>query len=359
MVEAGRQTSAPSAAASRVPPRPLGPTAEWPVPYESVEGQDSSFGARLQYWTVRAALATASRTPEFLLGPFLRGLARVSTWVDKRHTEAAREFLQQALGRLEPDELERRVRKAYEHLFRVVVESDQFVRQVPLMSTFEHFDFEICDAAWDNLEGEQGMVLITPHIGNWEVASVAVSRLGWQPLYAVAKPAKNAFVSRAMQDEREQRGMRILPRRGAMAGAPKVLAAGGTYGMLLDQRARTRPVMAPFFGRMARCDRSVGVLLKRLNTPLMFLACYRDEQRPMHFRFVIDKVVQPDEVRGLSSEAISTMINAEFERMIYAAPEQYFWIHDRFRDTPFEAAPAVADSDAPEPGTNDAPPLDA
>ena len=359
MVEADPRSGVSDAAASRVPPRPLGPTEEWPVPYETIEGQDGSLVARLQYWVVRAALATASRTPEVVLGPFLRGLARVSTWVDKRHTAAAREFLAQAMPGLEPTELERRVRKAYEHLFRVVVESDQFVRRVPLAETFEHFDFEICDAAWDNLEGEQGMVLITPHIGNWEVASVAVSRLGWQPLYAVAKPAKNAFVSRAMQAERERRGMRILPRRGAMAGAPKVLSAGGTYGMLLDQRARTRPVMAPFFGRMARCDRSVGVLLKRLNAPLIFLACYRDERRPMHFRFVIDKVVQPEEVRGLSSEAISTMINAEFERMIRVAPEQYFWIHDRFRDTPFEAAPTPADSDVHASGSNDASPPEA
>ena len=128
-------------------------------------------------------------------------------------------------------------------------------------------------------------MLVTGHIGDWEAGVGALPWLGVSPVYAIAKPPRNRPLSILVQREREKRGVRLLPRKGAMRDAPKVLRAGGAIGMLLDQRARQRPILAPFFGRPARCDRTAGVLLKRLRAPVLICACYRAEE-PLRYRLV-------------------------------------------------------------------------
>jgi len=124
-----------------------------------------------------------------------------------------------------------------------------------------------------------------------------------------------------------------------MKDAQRVLEAGGSVGMLLDQRARKKPVLAPFFGRLARCDRSAGVLMRRLGAPVLLVACYRAE-KPLHFRARFFDCLEPDELAGATPEAIAERINRSFEDMIRAAPDQYFWLHDRYKDTPREAEEA-------------------
>jgi KDO2-lipid IV(A) lauroyltransferase len=95
-----------------------------------------------------------------------------------------------------------------------------------------------------------------------------------------------------------------------------------------------KPVLAPFFGRTARCDRSAGVLIRRVARPLLFGACYRLPGPSLRFRLELGPVLEPGALRDLSAEALAARINAEFERMIAAQPEQYFWLHDRYRDAP-------------------------
>jgi len=176
-------------------------------------------------------------------------------------------------------------------------------------------------------------VCVTCHVGSWEAALPALPWMGMDPAYGVAKPLKNRPLSISAQRDREARGVRLLPRRGAMAMAPKILRAGGSIGLVLDQRASKRPLLAPFFGRPARCDRSAGVLLKRVRVPVLALACYLTE-KPFHYRIEFFDRLMPDEVAHLEVGEIITRLNRAFERMILKHPEQYFWLHDRFRETP-------------------------
>jgi lauroyl/myristoyl acyltransferase len=150
-----------------------------------------------------------------------------------------------------------------------------------------------------------------------------------------------------MQHSREARGLRVLPRRGAMQHAPTIIKAGGTLAMLLDQRARTRPVFAPFFGRLARCDRSAGVLLRRLRAPAVIGACYMEG--PWRWRVHFHDVLHPRDLAGKSPEEIATTINTVLERLIRAAPEQYFWLHDRYREAEPEDLAAGANEAGDEP----------
>ncbi|MDG2143593.1 MAG: lysophospholipid acyltransferase family protein [Planctomycetota bacterium] len=156
------------------------------------------------------------------------------------------------------------------------------------------------------------------------------SAVGFRPLYAISKPPSNYPLSVEFQRLRESWGMRLLPRRGAMQFAPKVIQGKATLGMLLDQRARKRPVMVPFFGREARCDRSAGVLLRRLRCPVVFIAAFKQPE-DLRWRFYAGKVIHPEDVAGKSPEQVAGMVNTELEALILQHPEQNFWLHDRYR----------------------------
>ena len=306
---------------------------EWPVEWQSVHGPQDGLLARLQAAVVMAVYSIAIRLPE---GPFslgVRVLARVARRFDRRHREAARGFVHQAFPELSESEVEERVLQSYRHFLRVLVESARFCRRVPSARMLEHFEIVWTEDARRVIEAKEGCLLVTPHVGNWEVALSIVTRIGLGPLYAIAKPIKNKRLSRLAQAEREKRGIRLLPRRGAMVDAPRVIRAGGAIAMLLDQRARTRPVMAPFFGRLARCDRSAGVLMKRLHAPALVFCCSRTDD-PLRFKVEFYDCIQPEELRAIDPVGIATRLNQTFERMIRDHPDQYFWLHDRFKDTP-------------------------
>ena len=324
--------------------------AEWPVAWQPVHGEEDGFLRRIEAVLACSALRCGARMPEPMFRVTLDLLARLARRIDRRHADAARGFLTQALGELPEEELERRVLQSYRHFFRVLVEPRRFLHRVPEEKVLEHFDIQWTDELRRVAEGPGGNLVVTPHLGNWEIAISVLARIGFGPLYAVAKPMKSRPLSVYVQEQREHCGVRLLPRRGAMTDAPTVIRSGGTIGLLLDQRARKRPVYAPFFGRPARCDRSAGVLMKRLRVPVLILCCVREEE-PLRFRVEFEDCLRPEELRESSPEEIATRVNAAFERMILRHPEQYFWLHDRFKDTPsdFEALAAEEDS-CPEGG---------
>jgi len=314
-------------------PLPEGLSPDWPVAWQPVWGTRDGLLARLEARAIHLALRAAGSLPEPLLQLLLRSLARIAPLVDRRHADAARVFLRQALGDMPRAELERRVRASYRHLLQVVVDSDRFPRRVPIETLLDHYDLRWSDEAREVLESGRGCILLTGHVGNWEAAIAAAPWVGFDPVFAIAKPPRNRPLSVAAQESRERRGVRLLPRRGAMAGAPAVLRAGGAIGMLLDQRARKRPVFAPLFGRPARCDRSAGVLLKRLKAPVVVVACYMTE-RPLHYRAEFFDVIRPEEVAGADVAEIAARINRSLETMILKEPDQYLWLHDRYKNTP-------------------------
>jgi KDO2-lipid IV(A) lauroyltransferase len=322
---------------------PAGLTQTWPVPRQEVYGPRDGIGARIEYVALRATLGFLAVLPAPLERLCIAWLAHLARAFDRKRSAAARVFLRQALGQdLEPRELERRVLDSWKHILRVAIEGEGFDRNVPSASILDHYRVETTPEFDALVKARRSAIVITGHIGDWEAGSALLPWLGFDPVYVVAKPPRNRPLSIHIQRLREQRGIRCLARRGAMRDAGNVIRAGGTLALLLDQRARSKPVMAPFFGRLARCDRSAGVLIKRLGVPLVFAACYQ-EPRAYRYHLVFTRVLEPHEFSASTPEEIAAVVNSELERLILVHPEQYFWLHDRYRDAPSVAsAPGAA-----------------
>ncbi|MDF1798974.1 MAG: lysophospholipid acyltransferase family protein [Planctomycetota bacterium] len=335
----------------------------WPVEPQLVEGEVTGWRASLEARAYVATLATLARLPRGFAEGFGAALAPLAKRLDRGHAASARELLHQALvehaGReVPPAELERLVTVAYRHLFRVALDAERYDRrfgraedreglrarcEVDLSPAAEAVIEALGAAPGSPVPGHwpaglvpgRGCVLASAHCGDWEMAARISSAVGFRPLYIVSKPPANRPLSRIFQERREATGVRLLPRRGAMQFAKKVVEGGGALGMLLDQRARMRPVFAPFFGRRARCDRSAGVLLRRLDCPVVFVAAYRTGD--LRWRFHARDVLLPADIAGQPPETVTALVNRHLEELILAEPEQYFWLHDRYRGAEAEA----------------------
>jgi KDO2-lipid IV(A) lauroyltransferase len=321
------------ALAERSSALPPGLRTEGPVPRIDVLGTRDGFAARLECWMALALIGGVGRLPMSLRSALVSVLSRAARTLDRKHTTAARTFLRQAFGPgTDAAEIERRVVQAYAHLFHITIDSGAFDRRVPLSRIHDHFVVNLSDRVREVIAARRGCIVVTAHVGDWEGGSAILPWVGFDPVYAVSKPPKNRPLSEYLQRMRERRGLRLLPRRGAMRHARAILDAGGTLILLLDQRSNHKPVLAPFFGRMARCDRSAGVLMRRLGAPVLIGAGFKTE-RPFFYEVDISRVVEADEILRQSPEEIATRINMEMERLIRRHPEQYFWLHDRYRDT--------------------------
>lgn len=310
---------------------------DWPVAWQPVWGDKDGPWREFLSRGAQTLLFLAARLPEPLLRIVIGGLARILRRALPGRSRVAEAFLVQAFGEMDRAELSERCLVAWRHFLRVAIDIERFLRTVPEEELLDHFEVDWDPDARRICASDQGCLIVAAHVGNWELASLLVPWAGFDPFYAVAKPARNRPFSKVVQRTREQRGTRLLPRRGAMKGAAAIISAGGAIGMLLDQRARQRPVHAPFFGRQARCDRSAGVLIRRLGAPVVFLSCFQTE-RPMHYRARFGPCILPEQIQGVSPEDIARRINAVYEDMIREDPDQYFWLHDRYKNTPLEGS---------------------
>ncbi|TAJ18637.1 MAG: hypothetical protein EPO68_07565 [Planctomycetota bacterium] len=325
-------SEAPASSEAQPPahfPREL--SASWPSAWRANPGSRTGALARVECALVNAGLGGAARLPDGARALLLDALAFVAHKVDRRHTRAAREWIDQAFGPgLAEDELARRVRRAFRHLFRVTVDTHRATRVIEPARLREHVEVVKTADVERVLAERRGALIASAHFGDWETMGAVLPWLGFDPLYAVSRPIRNRYLSLHAQAARERRGVRIVPRAGAMQEIPRILASGGHVVMLLDQRGRHRPVLAPFFGREAACERAPSVLARRSRCPILFATCaYGDA--PLSWRLELGPVLWPEQTRRMDPVELATRINAELERRIRARPEQQLWVHDRYR----------------------------
>jgi KDO2-lipid IV(A) lauroyltransferase len=177
-------------------------------------------------------------------------------------------------------------------------------------------------------------LLLTAHLGNWELLSIAC-RLTDYRLSVVLRPLDAPWLDRLVTRLRERSGVELIDKRAALRPVLRALAGGGMVGILLDQNAARREgVFVPFFGRAASTSRSMAVLALRTGTPIV-PTFIRREAGGMH-HVVIGPALSLPPARDLEAAivAVTTRCTQIIEDAIRMAPDQWLWMHDRWRTRP-------------------------
>lgn len=176
-------------------------------------------------------------------------------------------------------------------------------------------------------------IFLTAHMGNWEMLPLT-SLLAGMPVAVLYRPPSNPYVARLIESMRSGTGV-FMPRgsigySGAISSA-KVLDDNGCLGLLVDQKVISGGLIIPFFGRPAAMIASPARLALRYNCPI-FSAW---TQRLPGGRFRIN-VTPPLEIptegdHDARVRRILEMINDLLESWIRVQPDQWLWLHDRWR----------------------------
>jgi KDO2-lipid IV(A) lauroyltransferase len=180
----------------------------------------------------------------------------------------------------------------------------------------------------------RALVLVSGHFGNFEMASFTLGLLG-VPTFAVARPLDNPYLQRWLLQFREASGQYFLPKQGSSPLIEKALSSGAALALLADQHAGSKGIWVEFFGRPASCHKALALFTLVHQAPLL-VGYAKRLRRPLDFEMSVVGVAdpaQPDE-RTASAKALTVWYSQMLERVIRSAPDQYWWLHRRWREPP-------------------------
>lgn len=177
----------------------------------------------------------------------------------------------------------------------------------------------------------RGLLLVTGHYGNWEIAAATVAARGL-PIAAIVRRQGNRIVDERLQMLRRNLGVETIYQGDAPSRVPRILRKNGIVGIVGDQDARKTGVFVPFFGRPASTHRGPALFALRLNAPVFSCVARRLPGPDVRYevageRVIVESTGELDtDVYNLTAELASRL-----ETQIRSAPEQYFWFHRRWK----------------------------
>lgn len=183
-------------------------------------------------------------------------------------------------------------------------------------------------------ESGKGLLMATAHAGNWEWTGVWFHLMYGSTGY-VYKPIHNPHIDLIIKRIRTRFGLTPFSTREKIPrDLFRFLRRGGAVGILSDQDARHRGIFVPFFGTPASTDPGLASLAVRLGVPVMFGTVMRIG--PGRFRAAASEPVYPDPQADPDAEIerIMQSYNRNLEEVIRQYPDQYFWMHRRWKTQP-------------------------
>ena len=265
---------------------------------------------------------------------FGRFLAWLAYRVDRRHREVARDNLRRAFPAASDAAIDRHVRAIYRHFCTVLVEIVQIPRRLHVNNWRNHLELINGKHVVDGLTTGRAMIIVTGHFGNWEMAGYTMGLLGFRT-YAVARRLDNPHLDKFLARFRSGTGQTILDKNRDYDRILKVLQDGGAIAMLCDQDAGPRGMYVDFFGRPASTFKSIALLALEYNAVLVVVGMPKVGE-PMRYRVIAEEVILPEDYadRPDAAKAITQRFTAALERLVRRAPEQYFWLHRRWKHQP-------------------------
>lgn len=195
-------------------------------------------------------------------------------------------------------------------------------------------------SGWDQLEDAlslgKGVLLVTGHYGNWEIAAASVAARG-VPIAAIVRRQGNRIVDERLQMLRNNLGVETIYQGQAPARVPRILRANGVVGIVGDQDARRSGVFVPYFGRAASTHRGPALFALRLGAPVFSCIARRMPGDDIRYEVAGERVAfTPTGELDTDVLSLTAELAKRLERQVRVAPEQYFWFHKRWKTRPPE-----------------------
>lgn len=180
-----------------------------------------------------------------------------------------------------------------------------------------------------------GVIFATMHYGCFEYFSQAQALLE-RPLAVLARDFGLPKIDRFWNEQREVWGNQVFSRKGGYQEIIKRLKLGQDVAVLFDQNIRAgHAVFTEFLGRKAATTKSVAIAAIRTGAPIIFTVAAANGRGYSVLSERIETFIDADISNEERIEKITTLMNLAAEKAILSHPEQWFWIHRRFKTRPF------------------------
>jgi len=279
------------------------------------------------YLLYRAGLAVVAALPLSFLFGFGEFLGVCAWMFSGKYRRLATRNLEIAFSNEKsPRELRQLVRQHFRRLGANLLCSAKLT-QMPPEKILEHVEVENIESMAREFRAGVPVVLILSHLGTWEVfAQLMPEFVGFVRNSSVYQGLGNRFIDEHVQRTRSQTGLELFDRHDGFEPVIELLRSGGGVGVLSDQHAGDHGVWTPFFGRLASTSPLPALLAKRTRAALIAAGVYTTGRA--RWRMVFTE--RFDET-GASVAVLTSKINQVIEEQVRRAPEDWFWVHNRWK----------------------------
>lgn len=230
-------------------------------------------------------------------------------------------------------ELETLARDCLRHIGRSVMEMvciEQFDARRHELVEWDPAARAAMDAA---LAEGKGVVFVTGHFGNWELLARYVALEGY-PAAVIGKELSDHRTTALVERFRASGKLRVIWRghSGAAKEMLRALKSNSILGILIDQDTKVQSVWVPFFGKLAKTPRAAADLAIRMGSVPMLGFCTR--VGPLRYRITMERVPLPTVEGEEGVRSLTATLTTGIESQIRAHPEQWAWMHQRWKSPP-------------------------
>ena len=291
----------------------------------------------LQYLTANLVIFLAQALPLRTALRWGECAGRLAAALSRGRRKIAVENLRRAYPEMSEEEAGSMAVRVFEHFGRSIVEGAVAHRLIRPSTYRRHIRIAHEDRLSRVIAEGNGGILVTAHLGVWEVMGRLHQFEGLR-LHNVYRSVKNPLLDRMIRRRRTEIGQVMVDREGALPKLLRVLRRKGYIGLLIDQHAKRDGVWVSFFGRPASTTPGPALLALRTGAPILTVYSRR---LPGTYRFelFVDEPIyaKPTGDRTADIERVTRELSRRMEGYVRQCPEQWLWLHRRWREPPPEA----------------------
>jgi Kdo2-lipid IVA lauroyltransferase/acyltransferase len=299
-------------------------------------GKDANLKTTLEYLVARSMLFSLGILPRRAALVIGSGLGSLGYHFAGKLRRTGQRNLQIAFPELDHEKRETLLRGCFKSLGRLLAEFSQFHKATPekLKELIEYDEVGLAHLRRAESE-KRGVIFLTCHLGAWELLSFGWSALEY-PISFLVRPIDNPRIEEMIEAIRTRFGNQAIDKKSAARRALRVLREGGTLGILSDLNTQEfEGVFVPFFGKLACTTAGIATLALKTDAVVIPVCAIWDGDKQRYFFHgdpPVELVRTGDHHQDI--EMNTARFAAAVERMVRLYPDQWLWIHKRWKTRP-------------------------
>jgi len=260
-----------------------------------------------------------------------RRLGDAVAWLLGKVLKLRRDVVENNLKRAFPDKTDEERSVLADGCYRFYCRMALEWSQAEKMLDKEQIEFKSPEIVDRQIERGKGLIFISGHLGYWELAgALLVRRFG--PMHVYADVIHNPFVNQEVERRRSDLGVDTVTGKWALKKQARLLRQGETIGLVADQSKGVRQAEVPFFGYRVKNTRIPATLARITAAPVVPVVAVREKKYTITVRFSEPLPASLTGVTRENEEELLRQYNEWLEDEVKRFPEQYFWLHRRWKD---------------------------